>query len=188
MRPYVLVLLAVFSPATLLAQDKPASQPSSKPASRSTGGALVKIEKSYKGLCTPHVYKLEKANGHQKMKRYPLKELVVNNKDQWAFLLSKIPAKAFSKKNPRPANNDPIRTAKTPDFKNYMVIAVFRNDTVSAKPQIKSVRFKDGVCHVTVFKATAPPEAMPGDGGCYTAVLVRKQTGTVKFHWEAQKP
>jgi hypothetical protein len=100
---------------------------------------------------------------------------VIDTPEALAEFVSCLPPDLPSKRQPAPANPDPLRLPGFQlDFAKEVLVVAVHLDTVSAFPEYRGVRQEQVLFEIS----DPPPEARPYGWGVYTGVVLpRRQSG-----------
>lgn len=113
---------------------------------------------------------------------------IIDNEEAMAEFRKKIPKTKPSKKQPAPANDDPLLGKVRLDFAEQRLVLVWRGETISSHPTLVSVEQNSKAKVFKVFLPEPPPEARPYGWGVYRAFLVPRDGKKIEVEFVASRP
>lgn len=105
--------------------------------------------------------------------------LIIESADEFAKFQARLPERKPSKRQPAPANEDPLRTVENFDFASSRLVVVARSRTISAYPQHVDTTEKKGKVVIRFSLPEPPPEARPFGWGVYEAIRLPQSNKSV---------
>lgn len=109
--------------------------------------------------------------------------LIDSDKDLDGFR-ERIPQNRPTKKQPAPANNDPLLKHGEVDFSKHVLFVVTRNQTISAYPEFLGTEDSGDDVVLRFRIPEPPPEARPYGWGTYRAVLLPRSDRAYRVKYD----